>query len=100
MNHPRLLAIACLCAAAACAGERNHALDSAAVTTTAANGALLGDTALSPAGRTPATTTAITPARPAGRPVPAAVTPAAPNAKAAAAATQPATGAGAGTGGT
>src|SRR6478672_2130474 len=95
MNHFRLLAIASLCVAAACGREPKPAPDSPAVTTTAANGALLADTALSPAGRTPATTTAITPAPPAGRPVPAAVTPAAPNAGSSAAkATNAAPGAG------
>ena len=71
----RLLAVATLCFAGACAGDRSQARDTAAVTTAAANGALTGDTALSPTGATPATATTITPAPPSGRPVPSAVTP-------------------------
>jgi hypothetical protein len=81
MMHPRLPAIAILCFAAACTGEQAPASDSAAaVTTAAANGALLGDTARSPTGATPTTATAITPAPPSGRPVPSAITPGAPEA--------------------
>jgi hypothetical protein len=91
MMHSRPLAIAALCLAAACAGDRKPARDSAAVTTAAANGALLGDTARSPTGATPATATAITPAPPSGRPVPSAITPGAPDAATGATVAAPAT---------
>ena len=80
MMHSRLLAIATLCFAAACIGDRMPRRDTTAVTTTAADGALLGDTARSPTGATPTTSTAITPAPPSGRPVPSAITPGAPGA--------------------
>jgi Protein of unknown function (DUF3108) len=87
MPHSRF-AIAALWIVAACAGETKPAPDSSAVTTTAANGAVLGDTAI---GRraTPTSATAITPAPPSGRPVPSAI-PAAPNATAAGTPGQPA----------
>ena len=77
MTRPGLLAIAGLCLASACVGDKRRAADSSATTTTSAvNGALLGDTALANTGA--ATATAITPAPPSGRPVPSAI-PAAPN---------------------
>lgn len=82
MMHSRFLTIATLCLAAACIGERKPARDTTAVTTTAAYGALPGDTARSPTGATPTTSTAITPAPPSGRPVPSAITPGAPAAAA------------------
>ena len=63
-------------------GDRMPRRDTTAVTTTAADGALLSDTARSPAGATPTTSTAITPAPPSGRPVPSAITPGAPGAAA------------------
>ena len=88
--HSRLSAIALLCLAAGCTGDRTPPADTAGVTTAAANGALLGDTARSPTGATPATTTAITPAPPSGRPVPTAITPGATGAAPGAAVSAPA----------
>lgn len=76
MTHQRLLSIATICIAAACAGENSPARDSSATTTAAANGALPGDTARPPAGAAPVTPAAITPAPPSGRPVRPAITPA------------------------
>ena len=93
MTHSRLLALAALCLAAGCSSDSKPPSDSTAVTTAAANGAVLGDTALARTGATSTTATAITPAPPSGRPVPSAM-PAAPNAGAPAgvAAGAPATG--------
>ena len=89
MIHSRLVTIGALCLAAACADARKPVADTATVTTTAANGQLPGDTALSPTGATPTTATAITPAPPSGRPVPSAITPGIPDAGAAAAVAAP-----------
>lgn len=87
MMHSRILAIATLCFAAACIDDRMPRRDTTAVTTTAADGALPGDTARAPTGATPTTSTAITPAPPSGRPVPSAITPGAPGAATAGAVT-------------
>ena len=78
MTHSRFLAIAALALAAGCTAEQKPQVDSTAVTTTAANGSVLGDTARATS-PSPTTTTAVTPAPPSGRPVPSAM-PAAPNA--------------------
>jgi len=77
MTHSRRLAIAALCLAAACTSDRKPADTTAVTTSSAADGAVFGDTALANAGAT--TATVITPAPPSGRPVPSAI-PAAPNA--------------------
>ena len=82
MTHSRFLALVALSLAAACTSEQKSRPDSSAVTTTAADGSVLGDTARA-ASASPTTATTITPAPPSGRPVPSTM-PGAPGAAAAA----------------